>query len=78
MFELFGEVKMATQVSVLEWGPQFRLKERKRKLWREIGERILALPKEQQDIVLEDFLTAIRSRLLVMERVNSANRNSSS
>jgi len=69
---------MTTQVSVLEWDPQFRLKERKRKLWREIGKRILALPKEQQDIVLEDFLTAIKSRLLVMERVNSANRNSSS
>jgi hypothetical protein len=67
---------MAAQVSVLSWGPQFRIKEKKRKLWREIGERILALPRHQQDILLEDFLTAIQSRLMVMERINSAKRES--
>jgi len=69
---------MSAQVTVLEWGAQFRLKERQRKLWREIGERILALPQKQRDILLDDFLTAIQSRLIVMERVSSANRNSRS
>jgi hypothetical protein len=64
------------EVRVLErFGPFARLKAKKRKLWQEIGERILALPQKQQDILLEDFLTAIQSRLMVMERINDANRN---
>ena len=63
-------------VKVLKWGPFSRLKEKKRKLWREIGERILALPQKQQDIILEDLLTAIQSRLMVMECLNDADRNS--
>ena len=67
---------MAAQISVLAWGPFARLKEKKRKLWREIGERILALPQKTQDILLEDFLTAIESRLIVMERIDDiAKRN---
>ena len=65
---------MAAEVSVLTWGPFARLKEKKRKLWREIGERILALPQKTQDILLEDFLTAIESRLMVMERIDDATR----
>jgi len=39
-------------------------------LWAEIGDRLQKLPKKQQDILLEDFLTAIQSRILVMERIN--------
>ena len=65
---------MAAEVTVLAWGPFARLKEKKRKLWREIGERILALPQKTQDILLEDFLTAVQSRLIIMERIHDAAR----
>jgi hypothetical protein len=68
---------MSAEVTVLEGGPLFAIKKKQRKVWQEIGERILALPQKQREIILEDFLTAIQNRLIVMERVSKiANRNS--
>jgi len=51
-------------------GAAVALKRKWERLWAEIGERLRRLPKKQQDILLEDFLTAIQSRILVMERIN--------
>lgn len=45
------------------------------KVWAEVGQRILALPEEQQYILLSDLNTAVQSRLMVMERIRDANRN---
>ena len=39
-------------------------------------ERFAKLPKWQQDLVREDMETAFENRITVMERVNSATRNS--
>jgi hypothetical protein len=58
------------------WGREARLKKKWNRLWSQIGDRILRLPNREQDILLEDFLTAIQSRILVMERINDAKRNS--
>ena len=38
-------------------------------LWSEVGERVLRLPREVQEILLSDFQTAIDSRLMVMEKL---------
>ena len=50
-----------------------RIKKKFMKIWDDIGNRVYTLPKEQQNILLEDFLTAIQSRLLIMERINKGN-----
>jgi len=57
------------------FGREGQLRRKWNKLWAEIGERILCLPRREQDILLEDFHTAIKSRILVMERINNANRD---
>ena len=51
-----------------------RLKRRWQRLWRQIGTRILQLPERAQDILLDDFQTAIENRLKVMERIQNAKR----
>jgi hypothetical protein len=58
------------------FGREARLKRKWNRLWAQIGDRILSLPDREQDILLEDFLTAIQSRILVMERINDEKRNS--
>ncbi len=40
-----------------------------------IGDRLLRLPNREQNILLEDFYTAIQSRIMVMEMINDAKRN---
>ena len=63
------------EVEVLRgFGCEAHLRRKWNKLWAEIGERIRRLPQREQNILLEDFHTAIESRILVMERVNDANR----
>jgi len=63
------------EVQVLRgFGREGHLRRKWNKLWVEIGERILRLPPREQNILLEDFHTAIESRILVMERVNDENR----
>jgi len=52
------------------FGAEFHLKKKWNELWDQIGDRLLRLPKTQREILLEDFLTAIQSRILVMERIN--------
>lgn len=65
------------EVTVLQnFGREAHLRRKWNKLWAKIGDRILRLPKKEQDIILEDFHTAIQSRLLVMERINDEKRNS--
>ena len=56
------------------FGREAHLRKKWDKLWREISERVLRLPQREQNIILEDFRTAIQSRILVMERINNANR----
>jgi hypothetical protein len=69
-------VERVVQMEVLKgWGREVQLRRKWNKLWAEIGQRILRLPRREQDILLEDFRTAIQSRILVMERVNNANRD---
>jgi hypothetical protein len=64
------------EVTILKgFGREGQLKRNWNKLWAEIGERIMRLPRREQDILLEDLHTAIQSRILVMERVNNANRD---
>jgi glycosylphosphatidylinositol transamidase (GPIT) subunit GPI8 len=58
------------------FGREAQLKRKWNRLWSQIGDRILSLPNREQDILLEDFLTAIQSRILVMERINDEKRNS--
>ncbi len=65
------------EVRVLRsFGREAQLKRKWNRLWSEIGDRILSLPEREQNILLEDFCTAIKSRILVMERINNENRNS--
>ncbi len=65
------------EVQVLtDFGRESQLKRKWNRLWAEIGDRIKALPRREQDILLEDFHTAIQSRILVMERINDENRSS--
>jgi len=66
----------SVEVQVLKgFGRESQLRRKWNKLWAEIGERIQRLPRREQDIILEDFHTAIESRIMVMERINNANRN---
>jgi len=58
------------EIELLNFGRVAQLKRKWDRLWAQIGDRLLKLPKKQQDILLEDFLTAIQSRILVMERIN--------
>jgi len=58
------------EVKPLIFGRAAQLKRKWNRLWAEIGDRLLKLPEKQQEILLEDFLTAIQSRILVMERIN--------
>lgn len=44
------------------------------KIWNQIGQRIVKLPKWMQDIVLEDINTAIKNRVAIMEMTQNANR----
>ena len=66
----------SVEVQVLKgFGREAHLKRKWNRLWAEIGERIQRLPRREQDIILEDFRTAIESRIVVMERINDANQN---
>jgi len=56
------------------FGREAQLKRKWKRLWTEIGKRVLALPEREQDILLEDFHTAIESRIMVMERITNAER----
>jgi hypothetical protein len=60
------------------FGREACLKKKWLRLWDQIGERMLRLPKREQDILLEDFRVAIESRIMVMERVNDAEGRSDS
>jgi len=57
-----------------DFGREAFLKKKWLRLWEQIGERLLRLPKREQNILLEDFRVAIESRIMVMERVNNAER----
>jgi len=60
----------AVEVMVLKgFGRDAHLQQNWCRLWAEVGERILRLPKREQDILLEDFFTAILSRLTVFEKI---------
>jgi len=56
------------------FGREAQLRRKWNKLWAEIGDRILRLPRREQDIILEDFHTAIESRISFMERLSDAKR----
>ena len=65
----------SAEVTLLRgFGREAHLKKKWDQLWAQIGDRILRLPKREQEILLEDFLTAIESRILIMERINDAKR----
>ena len=38
--------------------------------------RLHALPVELQKLIIEDMKTALKNRIMVMERINGAKRNS--
>jgi len=60
----------AVEVMVLKgFGRDAQLQRKWLRLWAEVGERTLRLPKREQDILLEDFFTAILSRLTVFEKI---------
>lgn len=66
---------MAIEVSVLEnFGREADLRKKWLKMWKNLGARILKLPKWMQDIVLEDINTAIKNRIATMEMIQNANR----
>lgn len=66
---------MAIEVSVLEnFGREADLRKKWLKMWKNLGVRILKLPKWMQDIVLEDVNTAIKNRIATMEMIQNANR----
>lgn len=58
------------------FGREAQLKRKWNRLWAQIGDRILRLPEREQNILLEDFHTAIQSRIMVMEKINDAKGNS--
>jgi hypothetical protein len=65
-----------TEVRILRnFGREAHLRRRWNRLWAQIGDRIMRLPRREQDIILEDFHTAIESRILIMERINNEKRN---
>ena len=59
-------------------GREAFLKKRWLRIWDQIGQRMLQLPKREQEILLEDFRVAIESRIMVMERINDAERRNHS
>jgi hypothetical protein len=60
-------------VKTLErFGRDVALHRRWMRMWDELGERVLKLPKWMQDIVLEDINTAIRNRTATMEMIQNA------
>ena len=66
---------MAIEVSVLEnFGREAELRKKLLKMWKNLGVRILKLPKWMQDIILEDVNTAIKNRIATMEMIQNANR----
>lgn len=66
---------MAIEVSVLEnFGREADLRKKWLKMWKNLGARILKLPKWMQDIVLEDINTASKNRVATMEMIQNANR----
>jgi hypothetical protein len=66
---------VAIEVSVLEnFGREADLRKKWLKMWKNLGSRILKLPKWMQDIVLEDINTAIKNRIATMEMIQNANR----
>jgi hypothetical protein len=66
---------VAIEVSVLEnFGREADLRKKWLKMWKNLGARILKLPKWMQDIVLEDINTAIKNRIATMEMIQNANR----
>jgi len=70
-----GVVEMSAKVTALEgFGAEAVLRKKWMRLWEEVGSRILCLPKRERDILLEDFHTAIESRLIVMERITNEHR----
>ena len=52
-------------------GREAHLKKKWDRLWAHVRDRILRLPAREQNILLEDFLTAIESRITVMERISN-------
>jgi len=58
------------EVQVLRgFGKEGQAKRMWLKLWTQIGERIEALPQQEQRIILQDLLAAIQGRLWVFEHV---------
>jgi len=68
---------MNVEVKTLEgFGRDAALRRKWMRMWKDMGERVLKLPKWMQDIVLEDINTAIRNRTATMEMINNATRAS--
>ena len=64
---------MSVEVKTLEgFGRDAPLRRKWMRMWDELGERVLKLPKWMQDIVLEDINTAIRNRIATMEMIQNA------
>jgi len=64
---------LSVEVKTLEgFGRDATLRRKWMRVWDELGERVLKLPKWMQDIVLEDINTAIRNRIATMEMIQNA------
>jgi len=64
---------LSVEVKPLEgFGRDAALRRKWMRMWNELGERVLKLPKWMQDIVLEDINTAIRNRIATMEMIQNA------
>jgi len=64
---------MSVEVKTLKgFGQDAHLRRKWMRMWDELGERVLKLPKWMQDIVLEDINTAIRNRIATMEMIQNA------
>jgi len=64
---------MSVEVKTLEgFGRDAALRRKWMRMWEDLGERVLKLPKWMQDIVLEDINTAIRNRIATMEMIQNA------
>ncbi|MEM3697363.1 MAG: hypothetical protein QXQ94_07680 [Candidatus Bathyarchaeia archaeon] len=67
---------MTAEVSILEnFGREAKLRKKWMRIWENLGNRILRMPKWMQEIVLEDINTAIRNRIVIMEMIQNAKRN---
>jgi len=68
---------LSVEVKTLEgFGRDAALRRKWMRVWKDLGEGVLKLPKWMQDIVLEDIRTAIRNRIATMEMINNATRES--